>query len=333
MTQQWSLTFERELGGRQTVRLTYSGFHSTDLTMAPDLNQIQPNTAGFANLPREARPFPNWSRINTRDNGGYHDYHDIVVQVRGDLTRWGLAHTTTYKWAHSIDNIEDRGAGQGDFQTEINGRTDNRFDRDYLRGPTTNIPDHRFVSSLIWRLPIGRDRAFGTSMPAALDAVAGGWSLSSLVQIQSGTHLTAFYSSHCGSGTNCYGSEKADAVQGQDPNEGPRTLAQWFNTGAFSIAAFRDAQGRAIFAGRFGDADKGAIEGPGAWNVDLAAFKDLRLNGRATLRFNVFVTNVFNHANWGRPDTNLTSATYGRISTLNAGFPLRTIVLGGRLMY
>ena len=47
----------------------------------------------------------------------------------------------------------------------------------------------------------------------------------------------------------------------------------------------------------------------------------------------MFVTNVFNHPNWGRPDTNLTSANYGRITSLNTNFPLRTIVLGGRLMY
>jgi hypothetical protein len=333
MTQQWSATFERELPLRQAFRLTYSGFRSVDLTMAPDLNQIQPNTVGFANLPREARPFPNWNRVNTRDNGGYQDYHDVVAQFRGELTRWGLAHTTTYKWAHSIDNIEDRGAGQSDFQTEINGRTDNRFERDYLRGPTTNIPAHRFVSTLIWRIPVGRGRAFGSAMPGALDAVAGGWTVSTLTQLQSGPHLTPFYSSHCGSGTSCYGSEKADAVQGQDPDSGPRTLAQWFNTGAFSIAAFRDAQGRSIFAGRFGNADKGSIVGPGAWNVDLAAFKDFRLMEHATVRFNVFVTNVFNHPNWGRPDTNLTSTNYGRITSLNTSFPLRTIVIGGRLMF
>lgn len=333
MTQQWSLTFERELAGRQAVRVTYSGFHSTDLTMAPDLNQIEPNTVGFANLPREARPFPNWSRINTRDNGGYHDYHDLVFQFRGDVSRWGLSQTTTYKWAHSIDNIEDRGAGQGDFQSEINGRTDNRFDPDYLRGATTNIPTHRFVSSVIWNLPVGRDRAFGSSMPAALDAVAGGWTISALVQVQSGPHLTAFYSSHCGSGTNCYGSEKADAVSGVDPNDGPKTLDRWFNTDAFSVAGFRAADGRAIFAGRFGDAEKGVIDGPGAWNVDLAAFKDVRFTSSATLRFNVFVTNLFNHANWGRPDTNVTSATYGSITSLNSIFPLRTVVLGGRFTF
>jgi hypothetical protein len=333
MTQQWSATFERQLAERHAARVTYSGFRSTDLTMAPDLNQIEPNTIGFANLPLEARPFPNWNRINTRDNGGYQNYHDLVFQLRGDLTPWGLSHTTTYKWARSIDNIEDRGAGQSDFQSEINGRTDNRFDADYMRGPTTNIPTHRFVSSAIWMLPVGRGRRFGGGLSPALDAVVGGWAVSTLVQIQSGPHLTAFYSSHCGSGTNCYGSEKADAVVGQDPDAGPRTLAQWFNTGAFTIDAFRDVQGRSAFAGRFGNAEKGSITGPGAWNVDVAAFKDVRLGGRATARFNVFVTNLFNHPNWGRPDTNVTSTNYGRITSLSSVFPLRTIVLGARIAY
>jgi hypothetical protein len=51
------------------------------------------------------------------------------------------------------------------------------------------------------------------------------------------------------------------------------------------MAAFRDAQGRSIFAGRFGDAEKGSTTGPGAWTVDLAAFKDMRLQARdATLQ-------------------------------------------------
>lgn len=332
-TQQWSLTFERELNRRNSLRVTYSGFRSTDLTMAPDLNQIAPNTIGFANLPASARPFPNWNRINTRDNGGYHNYNDVLFQLHGTLDRVGLTHTTSYKWAHSIDNIEDRGAGQSDFQSEINGRTDNRFDADYMRGPTTNIPSHRVVSSLIWEVPVGRDRAIGSTMPAAVDMLAGGWRVSSVIQAQSGANLTAYYSSHCGSGTSCYGSEKADAVSGQDPNNGSKTLDQWFNTGAYSVAAFSDAAGQSIFTGRFGNAPKGEIIGPGVWNVDFAAMKDFRVTPQVRFTVNVFVTNLFNHANWGRPETNVTSANYGKITSLNADFPLRRIVLGGRLTF
>jgi hypothetical protein len=202
-----------------------------------------------------------------------------------------------------------------------------------MRGPTTYIPTHRFVSSLIWDVPFGRDRAWGANVNTAVNAIAGGWTVSSVIQMQSGSHLTAFYNSHCGSGTNCYGSEKADSVSGQDPNDGPKTLAQWFNTGAYSVAAFRDAAGRSIFTGRFGNAPKGEIIGPGVWNVDFAAMKDFRFSSQVRFTVNVFVTNLFNHANWGRPDTNVVSANYGRITSLNPDFPLRRVVLGGRLTF
>ena len=61
--------------------------------------------------------------------------------------------------------------------------------------------------------------------------------------------------------------------------------------------------------------------------------KDFRLGPQMRASVNVFVTNLFNHANWGRPDTNVTSANYGRITSLNADFPLRRVVLGGRLTF
>lgn len=47
----------------------------------------------------------------------------------------------------------------------------------------------------------------------------------------------------------------------------------------------------------------------------------------------MFVTNLFNHANWGWPDTNVVSANYGKITSLNADFPLRRVVVGGRLTF
>jgi hypothetical protein len=332
-TQQWSATIERELVAQTAVRLTYSGLRSTDLTMAPDLNQIQPNTIGFANLPTSARPYPNWFRVNTRDNGGYKHYHDVTAQLRGRLSA-GLEYNASYRWASAISNIEDRGPGSANFQTEINGRTDNRFDPDYLRGPDQATPTHRFVFTGIWDLPVGRDRAVGAGWSRALDAALGGWTLSTVAVYESGQHLSAYYGGHCGSGTNCYGSEKPDAVSGQDPNDGPQTLAQWFNTGAFSVDAFFP-NGQPAFIGRFGTAAKGDIIGPSATSIDLALFKDVRFSANGRLRVSVQSTNVLNIANYGNPDTNVRSGNYGRITALNQNqvFLPRRIVLGVRALF
>ena len=118
-TKQWSLTIERELDRNNALRVTYSGSHSVKLTTAPDLNQIQPNTIGFANLPRTARPFPNWFRVNTRDMGGDASYHDLTVQFKGRVLN-GLHYTSSYNGPNVLitSNSFTR-ANSGQFNEEL----------------------------------------------------------------------------------------------------------------------------------------------------------------------------------------------------------------------
>jgi Carboxypeptidase regulatory-like domain/TonB dependent receptor len=322
-TQQWSASFDREIGRTSAFRFTYSGRKDVNLTLAPDLNEIRPNPIGFANLPAAARPFPNWRHINTRDNGGESSYHDLTLQMRGQA-KASLRYEATYKWAHSSTNIEGpRGAEIGGFTDEINGRTINRFDPEYTRGPMQSIPDHRVVATAIWDLPFLKG-----------NALLGGWTASAIVNWQSGTHLTAYYSSHCGSGTDCNRPEKADAVAGQDPNSGPRTTDQWFNRAAFSNAAFFDAQGRPIFAGRFGNAENGTIDGPGSFVLDFGLFKDFKIGETAKVRVQAQASNVTNHPNYANPVTDLSSPNYGRITGLATGtLGSRVVVLGARFVF
>jgi hypothetical protein len=259
--------------------------------------------------------------VNTRDGGGEADYHDLTFQLRGEAVE-GLHYSATYKWSHAISNIE-QATNKPNFVEEINDRTDNRFDPGYTRGPVTAIPDHRFTATLLWEMPFFKGKA-----------VLGGWTLSSIVTAQSGFHLTATYGSHCGSGTNCYTREKADAVAGQDPNSGPHTVQQWFNTGAFTDRAFFNAAGRPIFAGRFGNAEKGSILGPGLYTIDLGLFKEFKLSSEVGLKLSVQAQNVTNHPNYGLPETNLTSPNYGRITTLQPGvLGSRIVVIGARLQF
>jgi len=329
-TQQWSLTIERELDRSNALRVTYSGLHAIKLTTAPDLNQIQPNTIGFANLPRTARPFPNWFRVNTRDMGGDASYHDLTVQLKGRVLS-GLSYTSSYKWAKGINNIEDSftRVNGGNFNEEIASRTDNRFNSLYLRGPSGAIPFHRFTTDFIWDLPFGRGKKFGANMSGIADAVIGGWTISSIMTFQSGGHLTPFYNNRCGSGTNCYGQEKADVVPGQDPNSGPKTDAQWFNKAAFVVPT----SSTSLFVGRFGNVGNGVITGPGLVSIDAGAFKDFSIRESLTLRIQTQIRNFPNHPNFGSPETNLVSPNYGRITSLNGSTTARVVVVGARFIF
>src|SRR5262249_28397779 len=151
-------------------------------------------------------------------------------------------------------------------------------------------------------------------MNRGVDAVIGGWTVSSVMIFQSSGHLTPFFSSHCGSGTNCYTSivERPDAVPGQDPNSGAKTTEQWFNTGAFTTQAFFRGS-TPIFAGRFGNAGKGIIDGPGMTSIDVGAFKDFSIREGLKFRLQTQVRNFPNHPNFAPPETNLSSGNYGKI--------------------
>src|SRR5262249_23942412 len=155
---------------------------------------------------------------------------------------------------------------------------DNRFDGRYLRGQSGPMPNHRFRTDFIWDLPFGRSKKFGNRMNRGVDDVIGGWTVSSVMIFQSSGLLTPFVSSHCVSGTNCYTSivERPDAVPGQYPNSGANTTEQWFNTGAFTTQAFFRGS-TPIFAGRFGNAGKVIIDGPGMTSIDVGAFKDFSI--------------------------------------------------------
>ena len=286
-----TLGISRAAARRYLITLAHAGYAATDgktYWLTPKVLALGRSYTGSARLPRTARPYPNWRRVNTRDGGGESDYHDLTFQLRGQV-RSSLNYTATYKWAHATSNIEI--VTQTAFSDEINARTNNRFDPEYTRGKAAGIPDHRATVTLIWDLPFLKE-----------NAVFGGWTVSSIITAQTGAHLTAYYSSHCGSGTNCYHPEKADAVAGQDPNNGPKTTDQWFNVGAFTDRAFFDAAGRPIFAGRWGNAEKGGIAGPGLYAIDLGLFKDFKLHGDMAARVQVQAQNVTNHPNLGNPN-------------------------------
>ena len=333
-TQQWSFTIEHELNRFSSLRLTYSGYHSLFLTTAPDLNQIQPNTIGYSNLPRTARPFPNWNRVNTRDNGGDAHYNDLTIQFKGKGLA-GLTYTSSYKWAKGISNDEDSFSRvvSGSFNEETAGRTDNRFDGKYLRGPIGAIPYHRFTTDFLWDLPAGRNRRLGSQWKRTVDALAGGWTISAIITAQTGMHLTPYQTSHCASGTNCYGQEKVDFVLGEDPNAGTKSTESWINASAVTNRNFFGANGLPIFVGRFGNAGKGVIDGPGLVTFDAGIFKDFTLTERWRVRLQSQVRNVANHANFANPDMNLSSGTYNKIRALNGNASTRVIVVGARIIF
>jgi hypothetical protein len=84
-----------------------------------------------------------------------------------------------------------------------------------------------------------------------------------------------------------------------------QTINNWINAAAFAVPAPET----------WGNAGRNLVRGPAFWQADAAASRDFRITERfvAVLRIEGF--NIFNRAQYGNPNGNFSSASFGRITT------------------
>jgi hypothetical protein len=101
-------------------------------------------------------------------------------------------------------------------------------------------------------------------------------------------------------GGNSRGTQRPDLVPGVNPyieDGGVRYL---------NPAAFATPQ-----PGTFGNLPRNFLRGPGFWQADLMASKDLRFNGNHAVQLRVELFNIFNHLNYENPVASLPNGTPG----------------------
>ena len=142
--------------------------------------------------------------------------------------------------------------------------------------------------------------------------------------IQSGRPLTLTYN-HSGGKPSIFGTAFADrpSVSGTctpsqyvNPGSVESNLGgnkTYINTSCFAAPAVFSADDP-VGVG-FGNAGVGILEGPGQQNYDLSLIKKFPLRERGALEFRSEFFNAFNHPQFGNPDTEFTSPTFGRITT------------------
>jgi hypothetical protein len=321
--QQWSLTFEQELGWNSALRLTYNGQHSVKLSVGPDLNQIPANTVGFATA-NARRPYPNWNIIFTRDNGGTSNFHGLMAELNRRLSR-GLQFTSSYAWSKNLSDAE--GSAPGSFGAENGPRLLDYFNRRADYGDVSFTRRHRFLTTFIWEIPVGRGRPFLGDTPRAVDAALGGWQLSGIVLFQTGPFLTPTFTGTDPSGTGASrrASQRPDLVG--DPIPSTQNAAKWFERTAFVAPANN--------IGRYGYASVGSLVGPGTKNFSMALAKKFRFTERTGLQFEAQFSNIFNHLNLGTPSTNTSSSGFGSITSTQSaeGTGPRVIQMGLKLFF
>ena len=305
-TTQWTLTFERDLGWHTGLRVSYVGSKSEDIIVSPDLNQLRPNTQGYAALV-QTRPFPDWNVVASRDNGAHSRYDGLQVELTKRFSH-GLSMNTSYTRARQLSDAG--GPVPNTYPAENGPSLLNRFrgpEDDY--GPMPFTRRHRFVATFLYQLPFGRGRAFGRDIGRALDLAVGGWDVTGIMLAQAGPQLTPFFSGGdpSGTGANVRGFTSTDRPdQVGDPTLGDPTVDRYWDRAAFVIPANN--------IGRFGNAKMGTLIGPGTKVFSMTLGKTFDIAATSRVRFEAAFSNLFDIENLGFPNRNVGVGSFGRIT-------------------
>ena len=264
------------------------------------------------------RPYANFSTVtdqNTRNNSNFHSLQTSVKQSNTN----GLTFILAYTYSKSIDG--GGGVGSG---SNSSGTAQNPYNLAAERGLSDFDVRHRLVFSPVAELPFGHGRRYLTSGPAA--AIFGGFQLSGIFSFQSGRPFTVSNSSTNNSGY--YGNNdrpnviaNPSAATNTSTGAPTHTVAQWFNTAAFTSApAFKLTNGVVTQVGQFGNESRNNIIGPRYTDLDLTLSRNFPIFERVTGQFRAESFNLLNHPNFLNPLSNGTlygTSAFGTITQAN----------------
>jgi Carboxypeptidase regulatory-like domain len=329
--QQWNLTLEQDFGHNIGMRLSYSGNHGKNLEAMVDLNQIEPNTVGYANATASI-PYPAWSIIQSVTNLAESNYNSGTVEVSRRSGR-NLTFDASYTWTRDLSNAG--GATPNAFAVAGGSYLTTRFHPGLDYGSVIYDRKHRFLVTYLYDLPFGKGQRW---LPAgsALNKIVGDWQLAGVTVLQSGPFLTPYQQSVDPANTNILttvGQSRPDQLTNVSLYAPQRTTAQWLNPAAFPYLDLQNPDGTGI--GRFGNAPVGGLVGPGTAVFSMSLLKSMALHEQARFQFGLEAANVFNHRNYEPPNMQVDSGSFGAISALQTaeGAGPRSLELSGRITF
>ena len=298
---------QRQLFSRVGTEVSYVGSRGHNL---PIFMEINPGVYAAGQTARGARVMPAYSLVRPTFPIAKSWYDSLQASVRMLPSR-GLNFLASYTLGKTTDHVSGLNIGgearpvlpvaQGDEASIARAL-------EFEKGPALFDARHRFVVSFGYELPGLEDSA------ALVRAIAGGWQLNGIYQAQTGFPLTVTQ------GTVLdirYMTSRPDVTC--DPNEGPKTTAQWFNTSCFTTLTLAQTGERP------GNAGRNTVRGPGFQRTDLSVFKNFTFAARHRIQIRIEGFNIFNQARFGQPNGTIGTAPFGQITTAEDG---RVIQLG-----
>jgi hypothetical protein len=266
----------------------------------------------------ELNPFTTGSSLNYLDAAGHSNYHSLQVELRQRLTH-GMQFNLNYTLGRSfvlgpVNGYQANVTSGGLASLYL---TDRNFRMNY--GPSAYDIRHIFHASGTYDLPFGKGKRYLSTSKLA-DEVVGGWTLGTIIILQSGTptQLSGGYSTvNANDAGVVFSGITASQLQS---NVGVyRGGNPWVTTVNPSLIAGNGAViqsdlAPAAAAGVWGY--RGFIWGPHWFNADMSVNKTIPIRESIRMTIQGQFLNVFNHPAFSLGGVSPQSLSFGQSTTL-----------------
>jgi len=280
---QWNGGIERELPANITIDANYVGSNGRHEDWGPTLNTPPPGAGNVASR----RPYPYMQQQWFDQSVGDSRYNALQVTVNERPT-----HGVNFLVSYSMAQANADGCNLG-----ASCDSSNPYDRAMDYGTADLNQKNVFSAAFTAQSPYSR------SANKLVANLVGGWAVNGIVQITSGQPYTVTLGGDP-ENVGCCLQERPNVTG--NPNSGPHTTSEWFNTSAFAVTT----------GYTYGNEKVNLMTGQ-HWNdVDMSLFRQFHigLGEERYFEFRAESFNLFNNVVFGAPDSGNTDANYGKIT-------------------
>jgi hypothetical protein len=275
----WTVSIQQKLPFNFIGTVSYLGNKGTDVLTTTYVNLAVP--------PTNFVPNPAFGAVSWRGDVGNSTFEALQTNVRRGFTN-GFLLAANYMWSHSIN---DGSIGGGESDTPQNS-----FCRACDKASSDDDIRQTFNVSAVYALPF-KNRIWDN------------WELSAIGTAQTGlpVNITVDRSNSAVPGLfTINGAERPNYVYGVPLTPaGGSSPNKWINPAAFAVPANQT----------FGNLGRNAFRAPGISQLDMGLSKFIKATEKFNLRFRADLFNVFNRAQFGAPNADISAANFGTITS------------------
>ncbi len=320
IARQWNFSIQHQLSNSTSLQVGYVGQYANHLAnpmwLIQSMNPVlvpDPNNPGQFIIQTTPGPYMQGNptlknqlgSIRGTFSNAWMNYHALQAVLQKRMST-GLQGQVAYTYSKCLTNSAGYYGTWGSQASPGMPYWQNVYDGKTEKGPCFYDETHNLTSYVLYQLPFGQGKKFGSGMNKAANAVVGGWEIDGILTLHTGFAMTVNnWGDPSGTGawvtrTNC-----SSSIGYPKTALGGGLGIQWFNPSDFTAPP----------AATFGTCSNGKLRGPGLKNFDMGLKKDFSLGEARKLEFRSEFLNLTNTKILNAPQVFFGSGDFGRISS------------------